>query len=158
MRKTLALMACGGALVAGGVFAGTVIGDDGGTQLTERLQPGGFDQATSETELAGAFERSAIASAGGKKITILKGSSTPRTVTGSGVDSITLRCPNKHSALSAGFDTSEPGVVPGALAPALKNNGKIDTRGIFVGVISLTTTDIDWRAWVTCAKGVKDDS
>ena len=73
-------------------------------------------------------------------------------------DSINLRCPNKTLALSAGFETSEPGVVPGALTPWLKNGGKIDARGIFVGVINLTADEIDWRAWVTCAKGVKDVS
>jgi len=157
MRKTLALVACGGVLVAGGVFAGTVIGDDGSTELTERLQHGGFDQATADVENAGSLERSAIASAG-KKVQVLKGSSSSRTVSGGGVDSVTLRCPNKFSALSAGFETSDPGVVPGVLAPALKNNGEIDTRGIFVGVLSLATTDIDWRAWATCAKGVKDNS
>ncbi len=48
--------------------------------------------------------------------------------------------------------------MPGALAPSLKNGGKIDTRGMFVGVINLAANEIDWRAWVTCAKGVKDVS
>src|SRR5690349_19767904 len=109
MRKTLALMACGGAIVAGAVFAGTVIGDDGSTPLTERLQPGAFDRSGGEAELAGSFERSAVTSSGGKKILILKGASKSRTIAAGGSDSINLLCPKRTSALSGGFETSQPG-------------------------------------------------
>ncbi len=44
------------------------------------------------------------------------------------------------------------------MSPAIKNGGKVDPRGWFIGVSNLTDTELGWRAWITCAKGVKDES
>lgn len=157
MRKVAVLVAGVVALATGGIFAGTVIGDDGAEPLVDAIDGGGFDPANGEVERASSSERSAIA-AGRGKVKIIKGSSTIRTVPGSGIDGITLRCPSRLSALSGGFEAQQPGLVPANISPALKDSGAVDKRGYFVGVINILSSDIDWRAWVTCAKGVKDVS
>ena len=159
MRKTLALMICGGTLVAASVFAGTVIGDDGSAEVVDRIQSTGLDPATADREVAHSLSADATASGGGKKVTILKGEGNPRTVSGvvGASDGITFICPKGYSAVSAGFETDQPGLALAAMSPAIKNGG-VDKRAYFIGVTNLTATQLGWSPWLTCAKGVKDKS
>lgn len=160
MRKTIALMACGGVLVAGAVFAGTVIGADGSSDVVDRIQSTGLDPATADVEVARTLAPSASAAGSGKKVTVMKGEGQARTVTAAvgASDGLTFRCPKKFSAIAAGFETDQPGLALAAMSPAIKNGGKVDTRGYFIGVTNLTNTDLGWSPWLTCAKGVKDKS
>src|SRR5690349_6075046 len=100
MRKTVALVACGGVLVAGGVFAGTVIGDDGSSQVVDRVQGSGLDAATADVEVARSLAPDASAAGGGKKVTILKGEGKPRSVPSGSSDGVIFRCPSGYSALA----------------------------------------------------------
>jgi hypothetical protein len=154
MKKAVALVAGVAALAVGGIFAGSVIGDDGTQPVGDRL-PDSFEQG--EVQVAQDLQP-AQAVTSGKKVKILKGSSSILTVPAGGTDSVTLKCPSKHSALAAGFDTDSPGVAAGIIAPAQKASGGIDRRAWRVAVFSLNPGPTDWRAWVTCAKGVKDVS
>ena len=115
MKKTLALMACGGTLVAAGLFAGTVIGDDGSSEVVDRIQSTGLDPATADTEVARSLSADATASGGGKKVTILKGEGNPRAVPAGSSDGLIFRCPKGYSAIAAsanpGWSVSNPAAI-----------------------------------------------
>ncbi len=160
MKKTLAVAACAATLAGAGIFAGTVIGDDGSAEVVDRIQSTGLDPATADVEVARNLSADAVAAGGGKKVTILKGEGDPRTVTGvtGASDGVTFVCPKKYSAIAAGFETDQPGLALAAMSPAIKNGGKVDKRGWFIGVTNLTDTELGWSPWITCAKGVEDKS
>jgi hypothetical protein len=142
-RIRLVLLLSGVALVAIGVLAGSVIGDDGTTRMVNRIStayPAAEKIAIGGTQLRG----------GGGKAKIISGSSKKRTVASATVDSVEIRCPKKTVAISAGFNTQGPGLIPMNIGRA---GGK--ARNFFIAIYNSTSGDLSWWADITCEKGVK---
>jgi hypothetical protein len=149
--KAVALVTATATVTAAiGVAAGTVIGSDGSADIGDRLT-GGF--AAPETVHVQIPDGRAKAEASGKKKkpVVIHGSGSNRTVAANGNDSISLICPDKFPVpLSAGLSTEAPGVFPGIIERSVTGNG------MFVAVVNITNSDIEWRPTAACAKGMKE--
>lgn len=149
-KATAAAVALATVAAAIGVAAGTVIGSDGSVDVADRMS-GEFGPPDT-VRLQATDTRAAVETSGKKKKpVVLHGSGSFRTVSSGDADSVTLICPSKYPVpLSAGLSTPEPGIVPGAIERSTS------ASGMFVGVINLSGSTLEWAPTAACAKGMKE--
>jgi hypothetical protein len=147
--KPLALLAAAVALLGLGLFAGSVVGDDGSVDVAERIG-GDFGEPIDQTATPARSPR-AVAAAKAKKPKVLHGSGQP-IMLGSGENSsVSLQCPKKYPVpISAGLDTSIPGIFPGIIRRSSLN------RAMLVAAINTTRTTGQWTPTIVCMKGAKE--
>ncbi len=132
-----------------GLFAGSVIGSDGGVDTASRLT-GDFG-TPQPVKLH--FGPTTFARAKHKhKPKVIYGRSSSRSIAAGDSDLASVKCPKKYPVpLSVGLDSSGPGIFPGILAhPTVPNSD----RSMNAAAVNMTSSPGQWVVTAVCAKGV----
>jgi hypothetical protein len=151
MKRTVALLACGATLAAGGIFAGSVIGGDGSIDTADRIGGDYSDPIVQQLDATGT-KRVAGTAGKAKKPKVIYGTGEVTSVDPEGNSTISLICPKKYPVpLSAGLDTSIAGIFPGRIT-----RSDSAPRAMLVAVVNTTKEAGEWTPTAVCAKGMKE--